>query len=241
MNPPIKSKETTIDGINVTSISPTSTRDYMDILHSYAEDVIRFYTETVGLYPHKYLKIIPGSKDCDGGYPVETGVIAIHRIETFNHKPESCWKWIVAHEIAHMYFGYYVLEKDREPDSKLGWITKGLGLYLDSLFMRDIVDCLKYHQEYIQKFLDAKKKGVNTSFFLRPDEIAQLNFDYNDVVMHGRAYCVISEIEKIVGPKKFKKIVIGLIKDFENREIGFDEFVTYIKTYVSVDFAYEVD
>jgi len=77
--------------------------------------------------------IIPGDSDCDGGYPVKKGVIAIHGLQKFNHKTESWWRWIVAHEIAHMYFGYYVLDMHREPGSKLGWLTKGLGLYLDSL------------------------------------------------------------------------------------------------------------
>lgn len=224
-----KSKETSIDGVTVISLSSGSTRDFMDSLHSYAEDVIRFYSKTIGFYPHKSLKIIPGSSDCDGGYPVGTGVIAIHRVDDFNEKPESWWRWIVAHEIAHMYFGYCVHEKHPEPGSQLGWITKGLGLYLDSLYMREKVRYTKYHLDYIQTFLDAKNEGKNTSFFLTPEEIQGLDFDYNDVVMHGRAYYVMSEIENIVGSEKFKDLVIDLVQGFKSSKFGFEELVLYLQ------------
>lgn len=213
----------------------------MDQIHSHAEDVIDYYSSTVGFYPHKSLKIVPGSSDCDGGYPVDKGVIAIHRIENFNEKPEHWWRWIVAHEIAHMYFGYCVLEKNSEPNSKLGWLTKGLGLYLDSLYMKEEVDSTKYHQEYTQMYLGAKREGQNTSFFLIPEEIDRLDFDYNEVVMHGRAYYVISEIERIVGVEQFKELVIEFIQDFKNRKIGFEDLVSYIQDHYSSDFTYEVD
>lgn len=213
----------------------------MDHIHSYAEDVVRFYSKTVKFYPHKSLKIIHGDSDCDGGYPVKKGVIAIHGLQKFIQKNESWWRWIVAHEIAHMYFGYYVLEKHREPGSKLGWLTKGLGLYLDSLYMKESVNDTKYHQEYIELYLKAQKYGKNTSFSLTPDQIESLDFDYNEVVMHGRSYYVISEIEKIVGAKKFKELMIMLLEDFKHRKIEFDDLIKYIQKNFSPQFSYEVD
>lgn len=243
MNQATNSKESTTDGVSIISISSEKTRKYMDKIHAYAEDVIHFYKTVVGFYPHNSLQIIPGSNDYEGGYPVNTGVIAIHGVDNFDTKPESWWKWITAHEIAHMYFGYCIKEKNREQGSQLGWVTKGLGLYLDSLFMKEKVNCTKYHQEYIKIYLDAKKKGLNTSFSLTPSEIEALgsDYNYNEVVMHGRAYYVISEIEKIVGSKQFKKLIIKLIRNFKNRELGFEDFVSFIQNHDSPDFMYEVD
>jgi hypothetical protein len=78
-------------------------KECTQLLLKTAVDVINFYCERFGFYPHSVLSIIPGMNRPAGGYPVATGIVAVHGMEQFDSKPKLHWQWITAHEIGHEY------------------------------------------------------------------------------------------------------------------------------------------
>lgn len=241
MDNELLSLTTTISGVSIVSLSCNSLRISLNKIHSFAEEVIPFYQELLGFYPHNRLEIIQGENDCDGGYPFKKGVIAIHGLMHFNQRSDSWWRWVTAHEIAHMYWGYYVLDKDPNPeDGELGWLTRGLGLYLDYQYMKTIVHDEQYHCKFMQHYLSITDKK-STSFFLTPEKTHDLSFDYNDVILHGRAYYVINEIEKILGHEKFMLIFMGLLREFKHKRLGYADLQDYIQKNYDSTFNYTID
>ncbi|MHC4574479.1 MAG: gluzincin family metallopeptidase, partial [Planctomycetota bacterium] len=106
----------------VRCIFPPKGRECAELLLRTAVDVIGFYRQRFGFYPYPNLTIVPGHDEPKGGWPIATGIVSIHGMQTMskqnlNWYMDTHWRWITAHEIGHQYWGEYVLEKD-----KPGWL-----------------------------------------------------------------------------------------------------------------------
>ena len=95
-----------------------------------AADVIAFYQELHGFYPHRSLVILPGDQDPMGGYPLASGIVVINEQAKLAEQPLTRWQFITAHEIGHQVWMDYVLEAPRA-----GWLMIGLGVYADRAYM----------------------------------------------------------------------------------------------------------
>jgi hypothetical protein len=101
-----------------------ATRNCVEFTHQTAVEVIGFYRQWLGFYPHKILHIIPGGLGHPaGGYPVATAIVGIHGQAQMSKAPESHWRFITAHEIGHQYWMEHVLEA---PNTF--WLMIGLGV-----------------------------------------------------------------------------------------------------------------
>lgn len=92
-------------------------------------EVIQFYYDYFGFYPYKQLNFVPGSAKYWGGYNLATSLAEIHSMARFSKDNLSHWQTMTIHEIAHMYWGEYVIEKDTSD-----WLWLGLGIYTQRLY-----------------------------------------------------------------------------------------------------------
>ena len=192
------------------------------VVQSHAVDAIGFYCSLLGFYPHTHLLILAGADAPYGGYPVGAGVIKIHGVNDLSSKPTDWWAWITSHEIGHMYWGYHVLDADRTKADQLGWLTIGLGLYADRLYVEArSLDCL-FHSNQVAAFERALEEGRPTQFGLSKGEMEK-DFDYNTVVRHGRAYSVIRSIAETTGKEVFIQILQDLLAEYEEKELSYDD------------------
>ncbi|MFC1525411.1 hypothetical protein ACFL6X_01215 [Candidatus Latescibacterota bacterium] len=188
-----------------------------------------FYRSLFGLYPHQHLVILPGADSPKGGYPVGQGVVKIHGLNVIDQRPEAWWKWIAAHEVGHMYWGFHVLDADRTSSDQLGWLTIGLGLYTDRLYaVAKGVGC-QFHENRPKALEEARTAGKVVRLGLSEAEYGELDFDYNTVVRHGRAYCVVKQVAEIVGADPFAEILSDLQGDFANRELSYEGFRRFVE------------
>jgi aminopeptidase N len=192
----------------------------MNTLHQHAEKALLFYIQLLGFYPFKYIVLLSGDVDCGGGYPQNEGVIVIHKQPILSSKRIESWKWIVAHEIGHMYWGYYVLDHDHRENSKLGWLTKGIGLYIDYLYTKQFFPSFDNHERMIARYRRSKSKGLPTSFFATAKERAS-NDDYNTAIDHGRAFMIIREVANEIGEEKFIQLCIELLHNYAGKKISY--------------------
>ena len=190
-----------------------------ELLQETAVDAINFYRERLGFYPYRILTIIPGMDRPAGGYPVATNIVCIHGMGRMEEKSELHWRWITAHEIGHQYWSRYVMEKD-DP----GWLWIGLGIYADREYCRTRGLGDRKHQELMARYIKGVRDGVDTTISITPEERSKIKFDFNNIVIHGKGFSVISALDCVLGKSLFDRIYRRCLKDFAERRLGLHEF-----------------
>ena len=190
-----------------------------ELLQETAIDVIKFYREWLGFYPYRILTIIPGMDRPAGGYPAATSIIVIHGMGRMAEKPELHWRWITAHEIGHQYWSRYVMEKD-EP----GWLWIGLGIYADREYCRARGMGNQKHLEFMARYVKGVRDGHDTTVNRSQEQRSQIKFDFNNIVIHGKGFSIISALDCILGEALFERIYRRCLKEFTGRRLGLHEF-----------------
>ncbi len=190
------------------------------LLLSTAVDVVNFYGGRFGLYPYQSLTIIPGDDRPMGGYPVATGMVAIHGQQRFTEVPDTHWKWITAHEIGHQYWLEYVLNK--EPID-WGWLMIGMGIYTDREYCR-ARGMSDRHRGMMQGYIEGVRQHLDTTIELTAEQLDEVDFDYNNVVEHSKGFSVISALACVLGQETFDRIYQRCLQEFAGRRLGTHEF-----------------
>lgn len=184
-----------------------------------AVDVITFFRDHFGFYPYKHLNIVPGSARYWGGYNTATSIAAIHSMERFSNRKESHWRTITVHEIGHMYWGEYVMEKDSP-----GWLWLGLGIYTQREYARFKRPGPNNPHWYLSRYAGATKQYYDTTIEVPPHYLEKMKSYFNSVVLHGKGYSIISTLDCILGHETFDRIVRRCLKEFAGRRLGASEF-----------------
>jgi tetratricopeptide (TPR) repeat protein len=154
-----------------------------------------------------------------GGYPAATSIVVIHGMGRMEEKPELHWRWITAHEIGHQYWSRYVMEKD-EP----GWLWIGLGIYADREYCRARGLGNQKHLELMARYTEGVREGLDTTVNRSHEERSKIKFDFNNVVIHGKGFSIISALDCILGEALFGRIYRRCLKEFAGRRLGLHEF-----------------
>lgn len=188
-----------------------------------AVDVINFYRQRFGFYPYQSVSIVPGGMDRPaGGYPIATSLVGIHAMEQMDTMPEVHWLWITAHEIGHQYCGEYVLSND--PADSFDWLMVGLGIYADREYTQARNLGLAKHQDLMSRYIEGVRDGLDTTINRTPEERSKIQFDFNNVVEHGKGYSVISALDCVLGKKVFDRIYKRCLKEFRGKRLDVQEF-----------------
>jgi aminopeptidase N len=214
-----QSLEAQAGDVKVSCIFAPDSRDCARLLLDTAVDVINFYKERFGFYPTQDLVIVPGIDRPAGGYPVATNMVAIHGMARMQEMPTLHWQWITAHEIGHQYFGEYVLEKDSP-----GWLWIGLGLYADQQYTQARALGPDEHQELLARYCDGMRNGYDTTVARSEEQMEQIDFDFNSVVIHGKGFAIISALDCILGKSVFSRIVDRCLHEYAGIRLGECEF-----------------
>jgi tetratricopeptide (TPR) repeat protein len=184
-----------------------------------AVDVVKFYQERFGFYPYSTLTIVPGMDRPVGGYPMATALVAIHGMERMDEETDLHWRWITAHEIGHQYWGEHVLEKDSP-----GWLWIGLGIYTDREYVRARQLGLGKHRQIVQRYIHGAEQGLDTTLALTQEQYEAVDFDFNNVCIHGKGFSIISALGWLLGKETFDRAYMRCLKDFAGRRLGAAEF-----------------
>ena len=199
-----------------------------ELLLDTATDVINFYRERFGFYPYSSLTIIPGEDRPMGGYPVATNIVSIHGMARMDEMPKIHWQWITAHEVGHQYWLEYVLSKD--PMYDIGWLMIGLGIYADREYTRAKGLSMEKHQGLMERYIRGVREGNNTTVNISAEEASEIDFDFNNVVIHGKGYSIISGLDCLLGKDIFSKIYQQCLNEFGGRRLGASEFQAICET-----------
>jgi tetratricopeptide (TPR) repeat protein len=191
-----------------------------------AADAVRFYREWLGFYPFPFLNIIPGDRGRWGGYPVATGIVAIHGLETYvDGESPRYWQHITSHEIGHEYWSEWVLDPD---DPATLWIA--LGIFADSEFMTVRGYDPDRRAEWMGNYINAIPMYYDTTLAAPPDREEAVKFDFNNTVIHSKGPAAIFALESVLGRDMFLRIYKRCLRDFGGRRLGWRNFQAVAET-----------
>ncbi len=205
--------------VSILCLYKPENRKCAELLIDTAVDVIGFYRERFGFYPYRSLSIVPGRLSV-GGYPLATSIIAIHGMNRMQEQPDEHWRWITAHEIAHQYWGRYVMDKD-DPD----WLWIGLGIYADREYCRARNLGNRKHREIMDCYMSAMQEGRDTTISRSQEEMSQVGVNFfSNAVVHGKGFSIISALDCVLGTPTFERIYRRCLNEFAGHRMGLYEF-----------------
>lgn len=215
----LQKKEIRAHGVDIVMIHTAAGAPCAEYCLNVAADAVGFYKNWLGFYPHDFLYILPGGSGVWGGYPVATGMAAIHGAEKFATAPPYHWTFITAHEIGHQYWGEWVMDSDN-PD----WLWIGMGIYADREYTWARGFRRARGKDFLSDYSAGRSKGLDTTLDLPPDQAAALQFNHNSIVKHGKGFSAISALEVTLGRELFLRIYKTALEEFGGRRIGYRDF-----------------
>ncbi len=215
-----ESAEADAGDVHVRAVFTAAGRPCAELLLKTAVDVIGFYRQQFGFYPHRSLSIVPGMDYPAGGYPPATALIVIHGQEHLSERPEPFWRWITAHEIGHMYWSNYVLAQGPED---LTWLMIGLGLHADREYRR-ARDIKGGTGALEQNYVSGVQQGIDTTMDVTEEQKAALHWDFNNVVEHGKSSASLNALESVIGPETFANVYRRCLQEYAGKQLGWREF-----------------
>lgn len=182
------------------------------IMADYAADAARFYIKLFGFYPHPAFVMLPGTYHNGGGYSPASGFAQFYK-----NSGEDNLRWIVAHEMAHQYWGFDTVIDDGEYDH---WPGLPLGIYTD----------LRYCNSRIQwgfntaQYRESLAKGWDTTIRRTREATKSAHFDWGQVVSHEKGWTVMRMLEDLMGAPQFLGFVQSLQEQYRYRYLSFDDF-----------------
>lgn len=207
--------------VEITCLAESGGEECARLLLATAEDAIDFYRERFGFYPHKSLSIVPGVDRPMGGYPVATAIVVVHGQKQLAKCSELHWKWITAHEIGHQYWGEYVMGAG-SLDS--GCLMLGVGIYADREYVRARKLGDDKHHALAKRYVDGVLAGFDTTVDLTDEQYDRVEFDFNNVVYHGKGFCIISALDCIVGGETLGRISNRCLREFGGVQMSAADF-----------------
>jgi hypothetical protein len=213
-----ESAEADAGNVKVRAIFTPQGRPCAELLLTTATDVINFYRERFGMYPHRSLTIVPGMDYPAGGYPPATALVVVHGQTRFDEKPRDWWRWITAHEIGHMYWGNHVLA---DGEDSLSWLMLGMGIRADQEYRRA--------RGVTQGNLEANygsgvSQGRDTTMDVTDEQQSAITWDFNNTVEHGKSIAMLNALESVVGRPAFDAVYRRLIRENSGQRLGWRDF-----------------
>lgn len=191
-----------------------------ELITKTAVEIIDFYRNWLGFYPHKQLHIVPGGmSNPAGGYPIATSIVGIHGQKQFEAAPESHWRFITAHEIGHQYWMEHVLQA---PDEF--WLMIGLCVYADRAFMRAKGYGDKHEREMMWRYIQGVRENLDTRINRTAEDADRVKFDYNNIVIHGKGFSIISALAYTLGKETFESAYRRCLKEYAGRPLDAADF-----------------
>ncbi len=215
-----ESAEADAGDVRVRAVFTKAGRPCAELLLKTAVDVIAFYRERFGSYPHRSLAIVPGMDSPAGGYPPASALVVVHGQHRMAERPEAFWRWIAAHEIGHMYWGDHVLAQG--PDS-LSWLMIGMGIHADREYRRArgiTGGTGALQSNYVKGVI----KGLDTTMDVTAEQESAIPWDFNNTVTHGKSAALLDALESVIGVETFTNLYRRCLKEYAGKQLGWREF-----------------
>jgi len=192
-------------------------------LLSGAADAVDYYRTEYGEYPCTHVDIICPTAGSGGGAFAACNVIGIFMTRNLEQK----YRWLIAHEVAHQYFGNLI----NQPRNEVNWVLLGLGMVMDRHYLLDRGLDDKMHRQVMNFYPMVKRQGRNTSLSQTVEDLTRAekpwSWQWNLALGHGKAFAVCSLLEDLLGEEQFKKVIKKVIAEHAGGMITASDLIDY--------------
>ena len=220
--PDVVTRSLTRAGLRVIVLSPPRDTAQFRAVGEATLRAAEWYQETYGFFPVKSIGIVPGYQGARGGYPLPN-VFMIHRGDL----SPAFVRWITSHELAHYYWGLYVLDTDE----RLGWLSLALGIWTDQLYLartsgRSLAASWRDPQgdDSFNAFAQAALANFDQRLGLPAATVDSLAYDYNSLIRHGKAATGLYLLSLLLGPDRFLALQRRLLAGYRERPLSVAAF-----------------
>lgn len=182
-----------------------------------AAEVSSYYAELLGVFPFPLVCFVPGRIDVSGGGEAGPRMLMLHQMHLlpvpWHGKDLTRTRWIVAHELGHLYWsgkGYVRIEEH------VGWLALGLGMWTDQQYA-EVIGMNGTLQDHFRPYVVAAKAGYNTTIHQSQEQLKDAPFNVNNVIRHGKGFTVVSMLEYLMGKQKFLIFLKGILARYGGR------------------------
>ena len=211
----------TLDGFTVSALSPPAEAATFKEVALAASRAAAWYRKTYGFFPVRSIGIVPGSPRSRGGFPMPN-LFMIHRGDL----SAGFVRWITAHELAHYYWGLYVLGAGE----RLSWLMLGLGIWTDQLYLARSTPMSPAAawrdpggDNSFEEFARAQIAGYDQRLDLAPAAADSLDYDYNSLVRHAKGATGVYLLALRLGEERFLALQKQLLADHAYRPLSTEE------------------
>jgi len=76
----------------------------------------------------------------------------------------------------------------------------------------------------MERYIEGVKQGLDTTIERSLEQLTTIDFDFNNIVIHGKGFAVISVLEVVLGRDKFLKVTKRVLSEFKGRRLKISEF-----------------
>lgn len=180
-----------------------------------APQILEFYVNYIGPYEYEKLANVQSTTRYGG---MENAGCIFYDENAINGKRTS--EGLIAHEIAHQWFGNSVTEKDWLHV----WLSEGFATYFTDLYLEHI-----YGKESIQKQM-AKERDQVISFYKKyPNPVIDSNYSAIMDLLNPNSYqkgaWVLHMLRRKVGDEFFKKGIVAFYQKYRLSNADSEDFI----------------
>ena len=83
---------------------------------------------------------------------------------------------------------------------------------------------MSHHQGFVKRYIQGLREGADTTVRQSPEKLRAAGFDYNNILVHGKGYAIISMLEQILGKDLFRQTFNEAFRRFKHRDISSKDF-----------------
>jgi tetratricopeptide (TPR) repeat protein len=99
-----------------------------------------------------------------------------------------------------------------------------LGIYADRSYCRASNILPLPERGMIEGYMEGIGEHLDTTEDRPAEQVAKITFDYNNIVVHGKGFAIISALESVLGKDVFEDIYKSCLKAYGGRRLGWREF-----------------
>jgi len=99
-----------------------------------------------------------------------------------------------------------------------------MGIMADKAYVLSRNLGLEKHKGFMDRYLEGVKMRNDTTADAPLSLVKKQNFDRNNIIIHGKGFCILSALESVMGKEVFESAYMKAVKSYGGRRLNYRDF-----------------